>query len=90
LANTLPSARGQGEPLTTKLNLPAGASFKSVVMGDAQQAVILATDACYGFVTTLGDLDAGNKNGKAVVSVPDGASLLAPLFVNDVSKMTFW
>ncbi|MBK7299340.1 MAG: DNA topoisomerase IV subunit A [Moraxellaceae bacterium] len=83
LANTLPSARGQGEPLTTKLNLPAGASFKSVVMGDAQQAVILATDACYGFVSTLGDLDAGNKNGKAVVNVPEGASLLAPLFVND-------
>lgn len=86
LANTLPSARGQGEPLTTKLNPPAGASFKMVVMGDSSQAVILATDASYGFVTTLGDLDAGNKNGKAVVTVPEGANLLKPLFVNDVDN----
>lgn len=86
LANTLPSARGQGEPLTTKLNPPAGASFKMVVMGDSAQAVILATDASYGFVTTLGDLDAGNKNGKAVVTVPEGANLLKPLFVNDVDN----
>lgn len=84
LANTLPSARGQGEPLTTRLNPPAGAAFKVVVMGDAQQAVLLATDASYGFVTTLGDLDAGNKNGKAVVTVPDGATILPPLFINDV------
>ena len=50
------------------------------------QAVILATDASYGFVTTLGDLDAGNKNGKAVVTVPEGANLLKPLFVNDVDN----
>ncbi|PTQ89994.1 DNA topoisomerase IV subunit A [Agitococcus lubricus] len=86
LANTLPSARGQGEPLTTRLNPPAGASFKMLVMGDTQQTVILATDASYGFITTLGDLEAGNKNGKAVVTVPEGANLLAPLFVDDVEQ----
>jgi topoisomerase-4 subunit A len=86
LANTLPSARGQGEPLTTKLNPPTGASFKSLIMGEPSQAVILATDACYGFVTTLADLDAGNKNGKAVVTVSEGANLLAPIVLNDVEK----
>ena len=86
LANTLPSARGQGEPLTTKLNPPAGASFKAVVMGESSQAVILATDASYGFVTTLGDLEAGNKNGKAVVTVPEGANIFPPLFVSDVDN----
>ena len=86
LANTLPSARGQGEPLTTKLNPPSGASFKSVVMGEPHQHVILATDASYGFVTTLADLDAGNKNGKALVTMPEGANLLAPLFVDDVEN----
>ena len=86
LANTLPSARGQGEPLTTKLNPPSGASFKSVVMGEPNQHVILATDASYGFVTTLGDLDAGNKNGKALVTMPEGATILTPLFVDDIEK----
>jgi topoisomerase-4 subunit A len=86
LANTLPSARGQGEPLTTKLNPPSGASFKSVVMGELHQHVILATDASYGFVTTLADLDAGNKNGKALVTMPEGANILAPLFVDDIEN----
>jgi len=48
-------------------------------MGEAAQPVILATNASYGFLATLGDLDAGNKNGKAVVTVPEGAQLLPVL-----------
>ena len=78
-ANVLPSARGQGEPLTKWLNPPAGALFGHVLMGDPGQSLILSTDACYGFLTTLGDLEAGNKNGKAVVTVPEGAVLMPPL-----------
>lgn len=78
LASGLPSARGQGEPLTGKLNPPPGASFRGLLMGENHQAVILATSAGYGFVATLGDLEAGNKNGKAVLNVSDGASVLAP------------
>ncbi len=75
-ANSLPSARGQGEPLTTRLNPPPGAAFTQVLMGEATQAIILATNASYGFLSTLGDLEAGNKNGKAVVTVPEGAAVM--------------
>ncbi len=78
LASALPSARGQGEPLTGKLNPPPGATFRGLLMGENHQAVILATSAGYGFVATLGDLEAGNKNGKAVLNVAEGASVLAP------------
>ncbi|MGH8491774.1 MAG: DNA topoisomerase IV subunit A [Moraxellaceae bacterium] len=81
MASGLPSARGQGEPLTGKLNPPPGASFRGLLMGENHQAVILASSAGYGFVTTLGDLEAGNKNGKAVLNVPEGASVLAPAAV---------
>ena len=82
-ANTLPSARGQGEPLTTRLNPPAGTAFTQVLMGEPGQPVILATSASYGFLSTLGDLDAGNKNGKAVVNVPDGATVMPVLTVTN-------
>jgi topoisomerase IV subunit A len=78
LASALPSARGQGEPLTGKLNPPAGATFRALLMGENHQAVILATSAGYGFVATLGDLEAGNKNGKAVLNIAEGATVLTP------------
>ncbi|MFX7709210.1 DNA topoisomerase IV subunit A, partial [Acinetobacter baumannii] len=73
-----PSARGQGEPLTTRLNPPPGARFQAVLMGDAAQPLLLATSAGYGFIATLGDLEAGNRNGKAVITIPDGAEVLRP------------
>lgn len=86
LASSLPSARGQGEPLSGRLNPPAGASFRGVLMGDAKQAVILASSAGYGFVTTLADLEAGNKNGKAILNVPEGANVLAPALLKSVEN----
>jgi topoisomerase-4 subunit A len=47
-------------------------------MGDNKQAVVLTSSAGYGFVTTLGELEAGNKNGKAVLTVPEGGAVLSP------------
>lgn len=85
LANTLPSARGQGEPLTTKLSPPPGASFKAVLMGENKQALLISSNAGYGFVASLGDLEAGNKNGKAILNAPDGATVLAPKVIADAA-----
>ena len=56
LASSLPSARGQGEPLTGKLNPPSGAEFCGLLMGDDNQPVLLASDAGYGFIASFGDL----------------------------------
>jgi len=82
-AHTLPSARGQGEPLTGRLNPLAGATFKAVMMGQEEQQVLFASDAGYGFVGTLGDLYSRNKNGKAMLKLPGGAEVLAPRKVMD-------
>ncbi|MDP2228461.1 MAG: DNA gyrase C-terminal beta-propeller domain-containing protein, partial [Moraxellaceae bacterium] len=84
LASSLPSARGQGEPLTGKLNPPPGAQFRGLLMGENAQRVVMTSSAGYGFVTTLGDLEAGNKNGKTLLNVPDGATVLAPAPVQAV------
>ncbi|HEX2237676.1 MAG TPA: DNA gyrase C-terminal beta-propeller domain-containing protein, partial [Gammaproteobacteria bacterium] len=81
LAHSLPSARGQGEPLSGRLNPPAGATFTGVLMGVPEDEYLLATDGGYGFVCRLEDMIARNKAGKAVLSVPVGAKILPPIKV---------
>lgn len=81
--HTLPSARGQGEPITGRLNPPSGATFDGLLMGPNEQQVLLASDAGYGFVTKLGDLYAKNKAGKAALTLPKGGRVLAPLQVKN-------
>jgi topoisomerase-4 subunit A len=70
--HNLPSARGQGEPLTGRINPPSGAAFDGLLLGDPQQRCLLASDAGYGFVTTLGDLQTKNRAGKAALTLPAG------------------
>jgi topoisomerase-4 subunit A len=87
LAHTLPSARGQGEPLTGRFNPVAGASFECLLMGENQQQYLFASDAGYGFVGPFEALLTKAKNGKAFVSLPKGAKLLPPSPVTSVSNM---
>jgi topoisomerase IV subunit A len=84
--HTLPSARGQGEPLTGRLNPPAGARFVGMVAGGNEGRVLLASSAGYGFVARLGDLAAKNRAGKAVLSVPRGAEAVAPSRITDATR----
>ena len=77
-AASLPSARGQGEPLTGRLNPPEGARFVGACMGPAGTRVLLCSTAGYGFVGGLSDMVTKNKAGKACVSVPAGGSALPP------------
>ena len=78
-AHDLPSARGQGEPLTGRFTLVAGESFEHVLMAEDNQKLLLASDAGYGFVGTFADLVSRNKAGKAVLSLPTGAKVLPPV-----------
>ncbi|MCW8887510.1 MAG: DNA topoisomerase IV subunit A [Gammaproteobacteria bacterium] len=82
-AHTLPSARGQGEPISGRVNPIAGASFVSVVMGKDDELLLMSSDAGYGFVSKVGDLQSRNKAGKAVVKLSNGAKLIAPIPVAD-------
>jgi len=78
LAHQLPSARGQGEPLSGRFNPPDGASFQGVMIGDAEDRWVLASDAGYGFVVTLGELATRARAGKAVLRVPKGGNAVVP------------
>ncbi|TCD22772.1 DNA topoisomerase IV subunit A [Pseudomonas sp. IC_126] len=77
-AHSLPSARGQGEPLTGRLTPPPGASFECVLLPDDEALYVIASDAGYGFVVKGEDLQAKNKAGKALLSLPAGARVVAP------------
>ncbi len=74
--HSLPSARGQGEPLSGRLDPPDGVTFVSVLAGEEDVRHVVATDAGYGFVVRQGDLLSRNRAGKLVLNVPAGASVL--------------
>jgi topoisomerase IV subunit A len=82
-AHTLASARGQGEPLSGRLKPPAGAVFVGVMLGNEDDRYLLASDAGYGFVACLKDLQSKNKAGKAVLTRPNAAGVLVPRAIRD-------
>ena len=82
-AHDLPSARGQGEPLTTRFALVAGENFEHVLMADNQLQLLIASDAGYGFVASFEDLISRNKAGKALLSLPTGAKVMTPQPIKD-------
>ncbi|MEO8748445.1 MAG: DNA topoisomerase IV subunit A [Rhodanobacter sp.] len=84
--HTLPSARGNGEPLTGRFSPAAGASFDAVIAADGATHVILATDFGYGFVTHFATLLSHNKAGKQIINLVDGARILAPQLSADPAR----
>ena len=86
LANSLPSARGQGEPLTGRLTPPIGAEFIDVVMGDDDQPIILSSDAGYGFISSLSNLQSKTKSGKHAITLSKQAKTMRVTKVDDAES----
>jgi len=86
LASSLPSARGQGEPLTGRLTPPIGAEFIDVVMGDDEQLVLLASDVGYGFISNLGNLKSKTKSGKNAITLPSKSKVMKIVLVKDLES----
>jgi len=80
-AHTLPSARGNGEPLSGRLNPPDGAKFAGVMIGEPEDLWLIASDAGYGFTVRLKEFITDRRAGKTVLNVPDGSLVLPPAFV---------
>ncbi len=85
-ANSLPSARGQGEPLTGRLTPETGVGFVDVVMGEDSQKILLSSDFGYGFVATIGDLLSKKKAGKHSISLPPNAKVMKIANVKDLES----
>jgi topoisomerase-4 subunit A len=85
-AHSLPSARGNGEPLTGRFTPPPGAQFDALAIADDNAKVVVATTHGYGFVAPFESLHSRNKNGKQIVSLTDGARLLQPALAADTAR----
>ena len=85
-AHTLPAARGQGEPLSGRLTTPPGSTFECMLMPQDEHLLVIASDAGYGFVVKGEDMQAKNKAGKALITLPAGARVLPPQQVNNFDE----
>ncbi|MBU1168827.1 MAG: DNA topoisomerase IV subunit A [Proteobacteria bacterium] len=85
-AHALPSARGQGEPVTGRMNIPPEATVCDALMGEPEDLVLMASDAGYGFIASLSDLYTKNRNGKVVLSLPDQAQPLKPIKIKEMTS----
>ncbi|MFC3814040.1 DNA topoisomerase IV subunit A [Lysobacter sp. GCM10012299] len=86
VVHSLPSARGNGEPLTGRFSPAPGASFQALASGDNDQRFVLASSHGYGFVTRFENLTGRNKAGKAMLSLTPGAKVVQPALVGDVDQ----
>lgn len=82
----LPSARGNGEPLTARFSPAPKSSFQTLASGDNDQRFVLASSHGYGFVTRFGNLTSRNKAGKAMLSLTPNAKVLQPVPVGDPAQ----
>ena len=86
LAHTLPSARGNGEPLTGRFSPPAGASFRALASGANDARLVLASSEGYGFLTRFENLTGLQKAGKAMISLGSGAQVMQPAAASNVES----
>ena len=83
-ANTLPSARSLGQPLTSMFAPQPQEVFMAVLFGEPGRYILAASDAGYGFVTQLENLYTKNQKGKAFLSLPRGARPLHPQYIENL------
>jgi topoisomerase-4 subunit A len=85
-AHELPSARGQGEPLTGRLKPPAGSSFLHMTFEQSQPYLLMMQDNGYGFLLPAEQMSVKNRSGKQIINVSNNSRLLAPLWVNEIEN----
>ena len=83
--NSLPSARGLGEPLSSKLSPASGVGFKQVFIAEDDAELLAISNKGYGFKTQAKQLDTNAKAGKAFLSLSDDAQ---PLNLQRIEQAT--
>lgn len=82
-AATIPSGRGDGQPITAMADINASAPVQHVVAGPATQQYVLGTDSGYGFIAKHSDLTTRQRAGKQFLTVPKGDHVLPPLILQE-------
>ncbi len=79
--SSLPSARGDGQPITSMIDMEHGTHITHMIAGPANQRYILGTQAGYGFVSTFKDLTTRQRSGKQFITLEKADILLKPLML---------
>lgn len=87
MPNSLPSARGLGEPLTSKFNPESGAEFLYVLTGDENELILLSQDSGYGFITTMKSLVVKNRTGKQMITLSKQSKIFPPVKIEDKDNL---
>ena len=85
--NSLPSARGLGEPLSSKLSPASGIGFKQVFIADDETEVVALSSKGYGFKTQAKQLDTNAKAGKAFLTLPENATVMPLTSVDQATHL---
>ncbi len=75
---SLPGARGDGQPITTLIELESGTQPLHYFAGPANATLLLSGTGGYGFLATVENLISRQKAGKAFISVGEGETICAP------------
>ena len=79
-AADLPSARGLGEPLSSRLDVADGVTIAGAALATAAENFLLASKTGHAFIANYGDMLAkGRKRGKLVMKIKNNAGLVPPL-----------
>lgn len=82
---SLPGARGDGQPITTLIELESGTQPAHYFAGPANATLLLSGTGGYGFLATVENLVSRQKAGKAFISVGEGETICAPSHVANTS-----
>lgn len=77
----LPSARGDGQPITALVEVNSTAPICHMMVGAPQQKILLGAQSGYGFMTQISDMSTRQRAGKQFVSITASDQLLPPLYV---------
>jgi topoisomerase-4 subunit A len=75
---SLPGARGDGQPITTLIEMESGTQPLHYFAGPANATLLLSGTGGYGFLATVDNLISRQKAGKAFISVGEGETICAP------------
>ncbi|MEP6880844.1 MAG: DNA topoisomerase IV subunit A [Dokdonella sp.] len=85
-AHSLPSARGNGDPISGRFSLPTGAQIDTLAIADPATRLVLASDFGYGFVTRFEALLGNKKAGKQLINLDAKSHVLNPALVEDSAR----
>jgi topoisomerase-4 subunit A len=83
----LPGGRGDGQPITTLIELEAGTQPAHYYAGAAAQTLLIAGTGGYGLMAHIGDLVAKQRGGKGFLSLEEGEMPLPPVVTDGATQV---